>query len=92
MSKKLSPDDPRNPVPYTKAIVFAAKAVAAGTANDDQQKRFARWLITDLCGTYDQSYRPDDRSTCFAEGKRFVGLSVVKLVNMTGTALDNLKE
>lgn len=92
MTKKLPADDPRNPADYSKGIVYAAKAMAAGNANDDQQKNFMRWLVNECCGTYDVSFRSDDRGTCFAEGKRFVGLSLVKLLNMSGAALDNIKD
>jgi len=62
---------------------MAIKAIAAGTANDEQQKRAMSWIINTLCGTYDLSYRPNsERDTCLAEGKRLVGLALVKEINM----------
>ena len=92
MVTKLPPDDPRNPAAYTKAVVYAAKAIQSGTANEDQQIRFMRWLVNECCCTYDVSFRPDPYFTAFAEGKSFVGKSVVKLLNLTGTVIDNLKD
>jgi hypothetical protein len=42
-----------------------------------------KWIVNELCGTYDLSYRPDsERNTTFAEGKRFVGLQIVKMANL----------
>lgn len=67
----------------TLAVSMAIKAIAAGTANDEQQKRAMSWIINTLCGTYDLSYRPNsERDTCLAEGKRLVGLALVKEINM----------
>jgi len=71
------------PAPWTDADAYAAKAVATGIANDAQQKRFMSWLINLAAQTYDVSFSPEsDRETSFAEGRRFVGLQVVKLLNM----------
>ncbi len=71
------------PVDYDLADVGAIQAVAGGTANEDQQKRVMRLLVDDICGTYDLSFRPDnERASCFAEGKRYVGLQLVKLIKL----------
>jgi hypothetical protein len=65
-------------------VSVAIKAVAAGTANEHQQRKAMQWIINDLCGTYDMSYRPDsERDTTFAEGKRFVGNQLVKEINIS---------
>ena len=43
------------------------------------------WLIVDCCDYYGLSYRPGEdgrRDTDFAEGKRFVGAQVVKMMNI----------
>lgn len=83
MSKKTAPQ-PWHPAPYEEADTNAVKALAAGVANDGQQQRALKWIIETLCGTYDLSYRPiSDRDTTFAEGKRFVGMQIVKQLHLT---------
>lgn len=77
--------EPWKPVPYDDIDVAALKALAAGVANEGQQKRALRWIVETAAHTYDLSYRPGpdgDRDTAFAEGSRFVGQQVVKLINM----------
>lgn len=71
------------PAPYDEATTGAIKALAAGNANEGQQQRALKWIIETLCGTYDLSFRPDDRETVFAEGKRFVGMQIVKQMKLT---------
>ena len=71
------------PAHYDDPDTYAIKAVARGEATDIQQRRALNWIIQTLCGTYDLSYRPDsDRDTAFAEGKRHVGMQIVKLINL----------
>jgi hypothetical protein len=68
------------------------QALAAGTANEGQQKRALDWFIRTASGAYEVSYRSDadggDRETAFAEGRRFVGLQAVKLLSLSGSAID----
>ena len=72
-----------SPPAYEPADVGAIKALAAGVANDFQQKRALRWIIETVCGTYDLSFRPQsERESCFAEGRRFVGLTLVKALHL----------
>lgn len=69
-------------VPSEK-VTLAIKGVASGTANEDQQKTAMSWIIKELCGTYDLSYRPQsDRDTVFSEGKRYVGLMLIQEINI----------
>ena len=64
-------------------VTYAVKALAKGIANEGQQKTALDWIVKDLCKTYDLSYRPDsDRDTCFAEGKRFIGLMIIHEINI----------
>lgn len=71
------------PAPYDEGDTYAIKALAAGVANEGQQKRALKWIIENLCGTYDQPYRPDgDRDTVFACAKMFVGQQIVKQINV----------
>ncbi len=90
--KKLPAGDPRDPAKYTKSVIYALKALQAGNANDDQQQRALAWVIKEAAGTYDSEYRETDRETAFAGGRRFVGLQIVKLLNLTGTAIDQIKD
>jgi len=66
-----------------EADIAALQACARGMATPDQQKRAITWLVEKGAATYDLSYRPGtegDRDTVFAEGRRFVGLQIVKLL------------
>lgn len=79
------------PPTYEKADVMAFKALAAGNANEHQQKRVLDWIIYQASGYYEISFRPGyggDRDTAFSEGRRFVGQQVVKLVNYSGDLLN----
>jgi hypothetical protein len=83
--KKPAAIEPWKPAPYDEADTYAIKALAAGVANEGQQKRALKWIIESLCGTYDLSFRPGpegDRDTAFAEGRRSVGLQLVKQINL----------
>lgn len=81
------------PVAYEKADVSAVKALAAGTATEEQQKRALKWIIETTCATYDLSYRPSsDRDTTFAEGRRFVGLQIVKALHIDMTVFNEKGE
>lgn len=74
---------PWMPVPYEEADASAIQALLRGDAEPHQQKRAMKWIIETASGTYDQSFFPgaEDgrRNTDFAEGRRFVGNSIVKL-------------
>ena len=71
--------------------MFAIQAQAAAKANEGQQKIAIDFIINEICRTYDLSFRPEDkggeRETAFAEGRRFVGLEIVKIVRNSFDAL-----
>lgn len=68
--------------------VAAAQALQRGEASPDQQRQFLNWLINQACATYDISFQIEgDRETAFAEGRRFVGANVVKLLKLSTNAL-----
>ena len=75
------------PADWEPADAAALQAVAEGRATPDQQKRALDWIIMKAAGTYEPSYRPGgsegDRDTAFAEGRRFVGGQIVKLVTVS---------
>ena len=77
---------PWHPPAYEDYDVRALQALAAGNASDRQQQRALQWIIEAAAGTYDMSYRPGGedgrRDTDFAEGRRFVGLQIVKLLKL----------
>jgi hypothetical protein len=68
----------------TNTDVAAIKALASGLARADQQKIALDYIVSTLSGTYDLSYRPDElggeRDTSFAEGRRFVGLAIRRMI------------
>ena len=41
---------PWHPAEYDQAVTGAIKALAAGNANDAQQKRALDWIVFTLCG------------------------------------------
>ncbi len=85
---KKRPHGPWVPPSPPTAVTLALKGLATGTANEHQQRAALKWIITDLCGTYDLSYRPDSqRDTDFAEGKRSIGLALVHEVNLDNALL-----
>lgn len=73
--------DPRTPPPWTAEIAYAVRALYEGKANDGQQKLAMRW-IESVCALGDLEFRPDDRLSAFAGGKRFVGLQIRKLATL----------
>jgi hypothetical protein len=77
---------PYNPPAYDDQIVIAIQMLSEGKANEGQQTMALDWIVHELCKTYDLSYRPNefggDRDTVFAEGKRFVGLELVKMTKL----------
>lgn len=75
---------PYLPAPYTVEDVTAIQALASGRdVPGHVAKRALDWIIDACARTYDLSYRPDsDRDSAFAEGKRYVGLQIVKLTKL----------
>jgi hypothetical protein len=74
------------PADYEDADIYAIRALAAGNANESQQKRALDWIINKAAMTYDQPFRPGGlegaRETDFAAGRMFVGQQVVKLTKI----------
>lgn len=81
--------NPVVPPSWEPADAFAFQALARGDCPPHLQQRALKYVIESLAGTYDLSFRPGDQmATAFAEGRRFVGLQVVKLLKLN---LENLK-
>ncbi len=76
--------DPWMPPDYDERVVHAVRALAEGKATAHHQDIVWRWLryVTDIDG---MSFRPGgrkgSRDTDFAEGKRFVGHHLMKLLH-----------
>lgn len=75
--------DPAHPPDYDLATFTAIRSVAQGNGTPEQQRRAIEWIVHTAADTYGLSYRANDTTgTAFAEGRRFVGLAVVKLLNL----------
>jgi hypothetical protein len=75
--------DPTRPAEYVADDVAALHALATGSASAEQQVRALRWIVEAAADAYGLSFRAGDQSsTAFAEGRRFVGLQVVKMTKM----------
>lgn len=81
MAVKLPPQ--MQPPEWEPADVEAFQALQRGDCPPHLQKRALEWLIRKAAATYELSFSPgDDRLTSFAEGRRFVGLQVVKMLSL----------
>tara|TARA_R110000850_G_scaffold269167_2_gene401018 strand:- start:12977 stop:13249 length:273 start_codon:yes stop_codon:yes gene_type:complete len=82
---KLDSSSPVQPAKYKKSDVLAIQSLMSGTANEHQQQQAIKWIIEDLCKTYDMPYRPGpdgDRETIFASAKMHVGQQLVKMTKL----------
>lgn len=85
---------PYEPYPWADnlAFVYAIKAAQKGEATAAQQQLIIKSIV-EMSGYHDLSYRPSgDRDTCFAEGKRFVGGQIIKLVNLSADTIEKSKQ
>lgn len=73
---------------YDIPVTAAVQALSRGEASPEQQRAALNWLINVAAGTYNQSFsEAGDRETVFAEGRRFVGLQLVKQLHLSLNAL-----
>lgn len=82
---KLAANSPLLPTKYEKddRRVIAVQAVSRGEATEHQQMLALKFIIEDVCKTYDEPYRPDsDRDTAFALGKRHTGMEIIKFIKL----------
>lgn len=92
MSKKPEVPEAHTPADYDVADAAALQALGRGEASPEQQRRALRWIIEGAANTYDLSYRPQDTGAmAFSEGRRFVGLQMVKLLKFNLGALREAK-
>lgn len=82
------PIEPWRPTNWEIEDAGAIQAVAYGKASEHQQQRAIKFIVENICGCYDLSFRSGDpHTTTFAEGKRFVALQLIKFVNMNIPAI-----
>jgi hypothetical protein len=78
---------PYEPVDYDELVVMAVRALSTGTANSAQQAEVWAWLqyVTGTGEYADLSFRPGgaeaERESAFAEGKKFCGLQIMKMLH-----------
>ena len=75
------------PAPFTSLHAGAIQAIAAGTANEGQQKTALDWILKGACGLHDWPYRETERETCIALGRQFAGQQIVGLMRINISAL-----
>ena len=74
---------PWKPAAYGLEIATAFQSLMRGDCPAHLQQKVVKFILFDLCGVRDLSFRPGPegaRETDFAEGKRFVGLQIGKLL------------
>lgn len=87
MSLKSAPAELRVPE-FTKHEVESVKALYAGEASPEQQRRALALIVNRLARAHDVSYVPrDPHASSFLAGRAFVGAQVLKLVNLPVGAL-----
>lgn len=84
--KFTKPQHPWHPCPWEVPDVAAFQALARGDATAEQQKRAVDYLINIAANTYDMSFRAGyadaQKEQDFAEGRRFVGNTIVKFLRL----------
>lgn len=85
MTKKAIP--PFFAAPWEVADASAMQALQRGEASPEQQKRCLDWIIKVGAATYNATFFPGQPdASAFAEGRRFVGLEIVKLLTVNPQA------
>ncbi len=80
---------PWKPCDYTPEVAYALKALQNGSAEPHQQQAALKWIIESAAMSYDLTYIPDSaRDSDFAQGRRFVGLQIIKLLNISSKQLE----
>lgn len=72
--------------PFIPAVAAGMKALSNGEAQPHQQKLVFDWLVKEAAGIGAQSFRTgDSHATAFMDGRRFVGISIMALLQQKGT-------
>jgi hypothetical protein len=88
-AKKRPVLGPDQPAPFEEADVYAVQALFNGTANDGQQKRAVKWILEEACKVKDLPWvaggLEGQRATDFANGRKFAGHQVLKMLELRFT-------
>lgn len=79
------------PPPYELADASAIQALARGEADSAQQIKALQWIIIRAAYTDEVAYWPDSDQTVFAEGRRFVGIQIKKMMILNLNTLAKAK-
>jgi hypothetical protein len=83
--------DPLERPDYTEAEIQALRAVHSGEATARQQRLFFNYAMR-ASGYSDNSYRPgDSHATAFAEGKRWIGTTLIWMLTVAPARTDKDK-
>lgn len=77
--KALAPAPASEPAQFSEADATSIQALAAGSANEGQQRRALQWILQSACGIGAWPYRESQRETDIALGRQFVGQQIVGL-------------
>lgn len=86
--KAVPPAPVDMPAPFELADATAIKALEAGAADPDQQRRALDWMLRQACDLGGIGFRlgaPD--ALAFHEGRRFVGSQIVGLIKLDTSKL-----
>ncbi len=80
------------PAPLRASDAVAIQALAAGTANEEQQKHALDWILHSACGLREWAYREGQRDTDIALGRHFAGQHIVSAMKANVTQLRKREE
>lgn len=75
------------PAAFNSTDATSLQAVAAGTANDGQQKRALKWILEGACGLPVWAYCDSQRETDISLGRQFVGQQIMGLLKVNVSTL-----
>jgi hypothetical protein len=82
MSEKQRLPSSWKTIPTDEFAAGCIQALERGDATEDQQREALKWIIYTACETYEPSYCPGGeegrRDTDHHEGRRWVGLQIIK--------------
>jgi hypothetical protein len=97
-----APKPKRYPVPLVPGATFyvdaevevvgALQGLLAGTAQPHQQKLALEWIIEKAAGAYSLSHRESPHDSAFHEGRRFVGLEIVKYLKVNFSVYERARK
>lgn len=67
------------------------QALAAGVANEGQQKHALKWILEGACALNTWAYRESERETDVALGRHFVGQQIIGLVKVNVSQLRKIE-